>query len=52
MNNWLIGFLVIAAVAVVLAIDGLTDFVVGNRRVRVARHESFRTYYRGLAFSH
>lgn len=47
-----ITFLVIAGVAIVAALAVMTDFVVGNRRTRVARHESIRTYYGRLALSH
>ena len=28
------------------------EFVVRNRRVRLDRHQSIRTYYRGLALTH
>lgn len=45
-------FLTVAGVAIVLALAVLTQLVTTNRRTRVARHESIRTYYGRLAFSH
>lgn len=45
-------FVVLAAAASVLAVGVVADFVLRNRRTRIARHESVRTYYRGLALSH
>lgn len=45
-------FVALAAVASVVALGVLGEFVVRNRRVRLARHESIRTYYVGLALSH
>lgn len=47
-----IAVLVLGVVAAAGAAALLTRFVVTNRRVRVARHESLRTYYRALALSH
>lgn len=44
--------LAVAALGVVLAVIGLTPALVGHRRVRLTRHETVRTYYRGLALSH
>lgn len=49
---FVVGFLVVAGLAVLLAVAATTDFLVSNRRVRVARHESIRTYYGRLALSH
>lgn len=49
---WLIGFAVVVVVGIALAVVGVTDFVVSNRRTRVARHESIRTYYGRLTLSH
>ena len=49
---WLIGFAVVLVVGIALAVAGVTDFLVSNRRTRVARHESMRTYYGRLTFSH
>lgn len=46
------GFIVLAVLATVVALAVLTDFVVTNRRARLTRHQSVRTYYRGLAVSH
>ncbi|GEP39768.1 hypothetical protein NPS01_34310 [Nocardioides psychrotolerans] len=47
-----IAFLAVAGLAIVLALAVMTDVVVGNRRTRVARHQSIRTYYGRLALSH
>ena len=47
-----IAFITVAGLAIVLALAVMTDVVVGNRRTRVARHESIRTYYGRLALSH
>lgn len=44
--------LVFAVVAGVLALGTLTGVVLANRRTRIARHETVRTYYRGLVLSH
>lgn len=44
-------FVVLAVVAAAAALATIGDFVVRNRRARLARHESIHTYYRGLAFS-
>ncbi len=52
MYPWLVGFFVLAAVAGLLSVGALGSFVLTNRRVRVARHESIPAYYRALAFSH
>lgn len=45
-------FLAVAAVATVAAIGAISYTVAGTRRDRLARHESFRSYYGRLAFSH
>ena len=47
-----IAFLVVAAIAAVASIVAVSEFVVSNRRTRLARHESFRSYYRGFALTH
>lgn len=52
MGHWIIGFFVVAAFGTVVAVAALAEFVVSNRRTRVAHHQSVRTYYRGLALSH
>lgn len=49
---WLIGFAAVVLVGLALAVVGVTDFVVSNRKTRVARHESMRTYYGRLTLSH
>ena len=41
----------IAVIASVVAVGVIADFVVSNRRERLARRESIGTYYRELAFS-
>ena len=45
-------FFAIAAVAMVASVAVLGGFVVTNRRIRLARKESIRTYYRGFALTH
>jgi hypothetical protein len=44
--------LAVAAVSAISAIGALSYAVAGTRRDRLARHESFRTYYGRVAFSH
>jgi hypothetical protein len=46
------GFIVLAVVAAAVSLAVLTEFVTTNRKVRLARHESVGTYYRGLAITH
>jgi hypothetical protein len=46
-----IAFIVLAAVLAAVSVAVITDFVVSNRRTRIARHESLRSYYRGLVVS-
>jgi len=41
----IIAFIVLAVAAAIVAVGVLTQFVVANRRTRLARHESMRTYY-------
>ena len=48
----IIAFLVLGTVAAIVAVGVLTQFVASNRKVRLARHESIPTYYRGLAATH
>ncbi len=45
-------FLVVAAIAAVASIATVGQFVVTNRRARLARHESIRRYYSGFALTH
>jgi hypothetical protein len=47
-----IAFLVVAAIAAVASIATVGEFVVTNRRARLARHESIRSYYSGFALTH
>ena len=49
---WLVAFALVAFVGVVLAVGVVAEAVVRNRRTRLARHQSVRTYYRGLVLSH
>ncbi len=49
---FVVAVLAVAAIGAAVALVAVTDFVVSNRRTRVARHQSVRTYYRGLALSH
>jgi len=42
----------VALVAAVLSITTITQVVVVNRRARLARDESIRTYYRGHLLTH
>jgi hypothetical protein len=44
--------LTVAAIGLTLTLGVLTGAVVRNRRTRLARHESLRTYYGRLAFHH
>jgi hypothetical protein len=45
-------FLVVAAIAAVASVATVGQFVVTNRRARLARHESIRSYYGGFALTH
>ena len=47
-----IAFLVVAAIAAVASVVTVSQFVVTNRRARLARHESIRSYYGGYAITH
>lgn len=49
---WLVAFAALAVVGLVVAVAAVTEFVVSNRKVRVSRHESMRSYYGRLALSH
>jgi hypothetical protein len=44
--------LMVAAVGATVAVAALASALVGHRRVRLTRHQTVRTYYRGLALSH
>jgi hypothetical protein len=44
--------LVVAAVGATVALVAVTSALVGHRRLRLTRHQTVRTYYRGLALSH
>jgi hypothetical protein len=47
-----IAFLVVATIAALVSIATIGQFVVTNRRARLARQESIRSYYGGLALTH
>lgn len=47
-----VAFIVFGSIASVVAIAVLVEFVVSNRRDRLARHESVRTHYRRLVITH
>jgi hypothetical protein len=49
---FLVAVFAVAALGAVLGLAAVAELVVSNRRIRVARHESFATYYRGLALGH
>jgi hypothetical protein len=46
-----IGFLVLAAAVAAVSVAVIGEFVVTNRRARLARHESVGTCYRGFALT-
>lgn len=52
LSFFLYGFFAVAAIGAVIGLAAVAEFVVSNRRTRVARHESVGTYYRGLTLSH
>lgn len=52
LGYFLYAFFAVAAIGAVIGLAAVTEFVVSNRRTRVARHQSVGTYYRGLALSH
>ncbi|WP_193615043.1 hypothetical protein [Nocardioides lijunqiniae] len=49
---WVVALAVVALVAVVLAVVAVTDVVRTHRPVRMARHESIRSYYGRPALHH
>ena len=44
--------LVVAAVGATVAVLAVVSALVGHRRLRLTRHQTVRTYYRGIALSH
>lgn len=52
LTPWIVALAAIVVAGIALAVVGVTDFVTSNRRVRVARHETVRTYYGRLALHH
>ena len=51
-NAYLIGVFTLAAIALVLSLGVVATTVVRNRRIRLTRHQSLRSYYGGLALHH
>ena len=47
-----VAFLVVAAIAAVASVATIGQFVVTNRRARLARQQSIRSYYGGFALTH
>lgn len=52
LTSFAVVFVVLAAVAGVVALGLIGRLLVSNRRVRLARHQSVRAYYGGLALPH
>jgi uncharacterized protein (DUF58 family) len=52
LTPWLFGFAALVLLGLALAVAGVTDFLASNHKVRVARHESIRTYYGRMTLSH
>jgi hypothetical protein len=48
----IIAFIVLGVVTSAASLAVLTQFVTSNRKVRLTRHQSVGTYYRGLAHLH
>lgn len=46
-----VAVLAVAALGLVLAVVAVTDAVLDHRHVRLARRQSVRAYYRGLALA-
>ncbi|MGD9960543.1 hypothetical protein [Nocardioides sp.] len=49
---WIVAFAVAAAAGLALLAGVTIDFLVRNRRIRTARHESIRSYYGHIALTH
>lgn len=47
-----VGFALVLGIAAFTVLAVVGESVVRNRRQRLARHESFGTYYRGVLLSH
>jgi len=45
LTGFALAFVVLGIVAAVVSVAVIAEFVVTNRRARVARHESIRSYY-------
>lgn len=49
---WLYGFIAVSALLAAIALVGLSVAVVGNRRIRLSRHEGLGAYYGRMVLSH
>ncbi|MDP2772179.1 MAG: hypothetical protein Q8O61_01385 [Nocardioides sp.] len=49
---WLYAFVAFALVVAAVSLGAIAELAVRNRKTRVARHESIRTYYGRLTLSH
>ena len=49
---WLYGFIAVSILLTAIAVVGLSVMALGNRRIRVSRHEGLGTYYGRMVFSH
>ncbi|WP_151081524.1 hypothetical protein [Nocardioides cynanchi] len=52
LGDYLLGVLVLAAIALGLAVGMGVQVVTSHRRVRLARHQTMRTYYGRAALHH
>lgn len=52
LTPWLIGFVVVAALGLALAVGAVTAAVLENRPIRLARRQSIPTYYGRLVLGH
>jgi hypothetical protein len=52
LTYWIVGFFVLAALGAATGLGVVVAEVLRNRRVRLARRQNVRTYYRGLVLSH
>jgi hypothetical protein len=52
LGYYLLGVLTLAAIGLALAVGVATQTVVSNRRVRLSRRQSMRSYYGCLALHH
>lgn len=52
LSYFVYAYFALAAVGALVALAAVTEFVVSNRRTRVARHQTVRSYYGGMALNH